>query len=99
MQLTERQKKTLRGLGHKLNPVVMIADKGLTENVSAEIEKALAHHELIKLSVRFGDNAERDALIEQICEQADAELVQRTGNIALLFRRNAKAPKVVLGSR
>lgn len=99
MQLTERQKKTLRGLGHKLNPVVMIADKGLTDNVAHEIELALDHHELIKLSVRFGDNDERDALIDRICEQAGANLLQRTGNIALLFRRNAEAPKVVLGSR
>lgn len=99
MTLTERQRKTLRGLGHKLNPVVMIGDKGLSETVAAEIENALKFHELIKLSVRYGERDARDALIDTICAQTDAQLVQRTGNTALLFRRNHKTPKIVLGSR
>ncbi|MEM7611915.1 MAG: YhbY family RNA-binding protein [Pseudomonadota bacterium] len=99
MSLTERQRKTLRGLGHKLHPIVMIADKGLSAGVNAELESALDHHELIKVSVRAGEREERDALIKSLCDNNDAELVQRIGNTALIFRRNPDAPKVVLGSR
>ena len=99
IRLTERQRRTLRGLGHKLNPVVRIGDKGLSETVVAELEQALTFHELIKVSVRAGDRDVRRQIIESLCERTGAVLVQRIGNVALVFRRNPEAPKVVLGSR
>ncbi|MEO0576330.1 MAG: YhbY family RNA-binding protein [Pseudomonadota bacterium] len=99
MPLSENQRKTLRGLGHKLKPTVMVADKGLSDTVMHELESALTFHELIKVSVRAGDRDVRDALIADICSRTGAELAQRIGNIALIFRRNADAPKIVLGSR
>ena len=99
MALTERQRKTLRGLGHKLHPIVRIGDKGLTAPVIAELEQALTHHELIKVSVRAGDRDARSALISNLCNNSGATLVQRIGNVALVFRRNPEAPRVVLGSR
>lgn len=99
MQLSERQKKTLRGIGHTLKPVVMVGDKGLSETVMVELDNALQYHELIKVSVRAGERAARDELITAICEKHNAQLVQRIGNIALIFRRNKDAAKVVLGSR
>lgn len=99
MALTERQRKTLRGLGHKLHPVVRIGDKGLSPTVTAELEQALEHHELIKVSVRAGDRSVRSGLIEDLCRVSGATLVQRIGNVALVFRRNPEAPRVVLGSR
>ncbi len=98
-KLTERQRKTLRGLGHKLHPIVRIGDKGLTDAVVAELETALAHHELVKVGVRSGDRGERDDVIDALCQRTGAALVQRIGNVALLFRRNPEAPRVVLGSR
>ncbi|MEL7311525.1 MAG: YhbY family RNA-binding protein [Pseudomonadota bacterium] len=98
-QISEKQKKTLRGLGHKLKPVVIVADAGLTENVRNEIEQALNFHELIKISIRSGDRVTRDGLIDTICKDFQAQLVQRIGNIGLFFRRNTERPKVVLGSR
>ncbi|MEL6367891.1 MAG: YhbY family RNA-binding protein [Pseudomonadota bacterium] len=97
--LSERQKKTLRGLGHKLKPVVIVAEPGLSENVRYEIEQALAFHELIKISIRVGDRDVRDQIIVTICDDFGATRVQRTGNVALFFRRNLEQPKVVLGSR
>ena len=98
-RLTERQRRTLRGLGHQLHPVVRIGDKGLSDAVLAELEQALTFHELIKVSVRAGDRKGRDEIIGGLCERTGATLVQRIGNVALVFRRNPEAPKVVLGSR
>lgn len=98
-RLTERQRRTLRGLGHKLHPVVRIGDKGLSEAVIAELEQALAYHELIKVSVRAGDRDSRREIIDSLCERTGAVLVQRIGNVALVFRRNPESPRVVLGSR
>lgn len=95
MPLTNSQKKYLRGLTHSLDPVVMVADKGLNENVMAEIELALEHHELIKVKLRT-EREQRQAWIDQISESTRAELVHQIGQVACYFRRNPKKPKVAL---
>jgi putative YhbY family RNA-binding protein len=49
MALTEKQLRFLRGKAHALRPVVMLGNKGLTDNVVAETAQALRDHELIKV--------------------------------------------------
>ena len=90
MNLSEHQKKYLRGLGHQLKPLIMVDDAGLSESVLAEYESTLDHHELIKVRVRVGDRDARNAIIEQLCNDSGAILIQRIGNVALLFRQNLK---------
>jgi len=64
----------LRGLAHKLNPVVMVGNNGLTASVLQEIENSLNAHELIKIKV-FGDDRDaRVAMLEEICEKKLARL-------------------------
>ncbi len=87
MPLTEQQKKTLRGLGHKLKPFILVGAGGLSESLLEEFERSLAHHELMKVRVSADDRKQRDAIIETLCERSGAELVQRVGKVALLFRR------------
>lgn len=96
MTLSESQKKYLRGLGHGLKPVVMVGDAGLTVSVRAEFEASLEHHELIKVRVKIGDRDERDRIIMSLCDFAKAELVQRIGNIALLYRENPQKKRIQL---
>jgi RNA-binding protein len=96
MELSERQKKFLRGLGHQLKPVIMIGDAGLTEAVLREFISTIGHHELIKVRVRVGDRKGRDRIIEDLCSRGDASLVTRIGNVALLYRRNEDKPKILL---
>lgn len=88
MNLSESQKKHLRGLGHQLKPLVMVGDAGLSDALLAEFESTLDHHELIKVRVRVGDREARDAMIGQLCADSGASLVQRIGNVALLYRPN-----------
>ena len=90
MHLSEHQKKHLRGLGHQLKPLIMVGDAGLSESLLAEFESTLDHHELIKVRVRVGDRGARDALIGQLCADSSAVLIQRIGNVALLYRPNLK---------
>ena len=90
MDLSENQKKFLRGLGHQRKPVIMVGDAGLSESLLAEFESTLDHHELIKVRARVGDRDARDAIIDQLCTHGKAELVQRIGNVALLYRPNLK---------
>lgn len=98
MQLTERQKRHLRGLGHALSPIVIVGNAGLTETVLAEIEQALAYHELIKIRVNAADRESRAAMIDTICEQTKGHRIQCIGHILLIFRRNPKKPRVSLSS-
>lgn len=99
MSLSEAQKKYLRGLGHQLKATIMVGNDGLTEAVRAEFEATLAHHELIKVKVRVGDRSARDEIIAELCSGAAAELVKRTGNVALLYRENRDKKKINLPAR
>lgn len=95
MTLNNRQVRYLRGLTHKLNPVVMVGDKGLSENIMAEIETALDHHELIKVRIR-AERDERKAWMAQIADQCNAEQVHTIGQVACFYRPNPKKPVITL---
>lgn len=90
MILGESQKKYLRGRGHRLKPLTVVGGAGLSESVLAEFESTLAHHELIKIRVRAADRAARDEIIQSLCANHAAILIQRVGNVALLYRANPK---------
>lgn len=90
MPLTNEQKKQYKSIGHHLNPVLIVAENGLTEGVLAELERALNDHELIKVKFALTERDDRRALIEALCQQARCELVQVIGKMALVYRRAAK---------
>ncbi len=96
MELTEAQKKHLRRLGHALRPIVMMGQHGLTEAVVKETDRALEDHELIKVRARSGDRDERDAALTVLASQTASTLVQRIGNVGLLYRQNKKLAKILL---
>lgn len=86
MPLTGKQKHYLRGLAHHRKPIVTVGDAGLTENVVAEIDQALGHHELVKVKIRNNDRAQRQQMVNSICEQTSCEEVQKIGQIAVFYR-------------
>lgn len=96
MSLNEKQKKQLRAIGHTLEPVLLTGGAGLTPGLLAELDSTLAHHELIKVRVRAADRDSRDQMIQALCEAAGAELVQRIGHVALLWRPNPERRRVLL---
>ena len=98
MSLTESQCKHLRGLGHHLKPLVLVGSAGLSAGVLAEINSSLEHHELIKVRIRSGGRKERDALIAELATRSAAHVIQRIGNVALIYRA-AEKPAIVLPDR
>lgn len=82
--------RQLRAIGHKLKPVVTVAGNGLTENVIAEIDRALGQHELIKVKLAVGDRDAKAEITDSLCRTCSAELVQSIGNIILILRRSAE---------
>ena len=86
--LTSSERRTLKARAHKLEPVVIIGAKGLTDEVVAEIDRALKAHELIKVRAATAERGERGPLVEEICGRTGAEQVQNVGKIFVLFRKN-----------
>jgi len=95
MQLTSKQKKHLRSLAHPLNPVVMIGNGGLTENVINEIRSSIAHHELIKVKINGADKVALSLITDEIVKQVECIQVQSIGKV-VVFYLQAKEPVIVL---
>ena len=96
MDITKTQQKFLRSKSHHLKPVLWIGQNGLTDSVTAEIETALDHHELIKIKLRVGDKALRNKTIAEICQATRSTQVQSIGNIVSIYRMNDKQAVIVL---
>ncbi|MGH8670153.1 MAG: YhbY family RNA-binding protein [Burkholderiales bacterium] len=86
--LTSSERKALKARAHKLEPVVQIGAKGLTDDVVAEIERALQAHELIKVRAGGLERDERDVALKQILGRTGSEPVQQVGKIFVLYRKN-----------
>ncbi len=61
-----------------------------------ELDRALADHELVKVSARVGDRGARDAALEDLARQTSSDIVQRIGNVGLFYRRSPRLPKILL---
>ena len=88
MSLTEQEKRSLKKQAHSLKPVVIIGANGLTENVLAEINRALDDHELIKVKIASSNREFRQEATEEICAQLAADEVQRIGMMSIVYRKS-----------
>ena len=88
MNLSKKQLKFLRARCHDLKPVILMGQKGLTEEVLNEIEIALTHHELIKIKLSVDDRELRKQVSNEICEQTHSEEVQSIGKTLSVYRVN-----------
>jgi len=94
MKLTNQQIRHLRKLAHHLKPVVMIGDKGISDNVLAELDCALEAHELIKVSIS-ADKTQRRAMTEKISQISGAQIVQLIGHMSVFYRASEK-PQIMI---
>ena len=89
--LTAKKRSELRSEAHKLDPLVIIGDKGLTDEVVAEIDRTLKAHELVKVRAATDDRGARDAWLKEICERLQAHPVQQIGKVFVIFREDPEA--------
>lgn len=97
MSLSAAQRREYRAIAHNLKPIIIIGDKGLSESLMQELDRALDDHELIKVKVASNDRDARSEVISELCAQSGAELVQTIGKIAIVMRR-AKQPNPKLSN-
>lgn len=86
--LDKTQIKQLKALAHKLKPIVTVGQHGMKDSINDELAIAIEFHQLMKVKINLGDRVERDKLVEELTKEHKAKLVQRIGNIAVLYRRN-----------
>ena len=95
MELSNPQKKKLKGIAHDLHPIVTIAQKGLTEAIHDEIETSLKFHQLIKVKVIVDDREQRKEIIHSIADKHQADIIQTIGHVAVFFRRNKEKANIL----
>lgn len=95
-KLSGKQLRHLRALAHDLKPVVQLGKNGFTQAVQAQVDRALLDHELIKVKIGSESPAEMAEFAEEITTALNATLAQVIGNVAVLYRRHPREPKIAL---
>ena len=93
--LTGKQSRFLRGLGHHLNPIVMIGRGELSDAVLRSTDEALKVHELIKVRLQEGCDLDRHEVATELAEKSGAQVAQILGKTFLLYRE-AEEKKITL---
>ena len=96
MELTGKQKRHLRALGHSLSPVVMLGREGLSEAITTKTDAELEHHELIKIKCGESCLDPIGEVAAKLAEDCRAGVAQVIGRTALLYRRRKKDPTIKL---
>ncbi|MBS9336311.1 ribosome assembly RNA-binding protein YhbY [Fructobacillus papyrifericola] len=94
MQLTGKQKRYLRSQANTLSPIFSIGKAGASEEWLAEVEKALAKRELIKVNVQQGSELSAKELAAFIEAKSNITVAQVIGKTVLLYEE-AKDEKYV----
>ncbi len=96
MSLSKKQIKFLRAKCHDLKPVILLGQKGLTDEVYNELDIALNHHELVKIKLSVADRDQRCQMVVEICDKTGAEKVQSIGKMLSVYRVNPDAAVIEL---
>jgi RNA-binding protein len=87
-QLSNKEIRHLRGLGHHLAVLGMIGKEGITANLIKMVQDNLVAHELVKIRIQDTCPLEREAAVAELAAAAGAAVVQILGKTALIFRPN-----------
>lgn len=85
-----RELRDLKARAQRLNPVLRVGRAGLSDAFFAALAGAFKDHELVKL--KFEDfKDQKKALVPEIVARSGSQLIQRVGNVAVLFLRKPAA--------
>jgi RNA-binding protein len=96
IELTGKERRAARALGHALSPVVQIGKAGLSKGVTQELQGALEAHELIKVQLLRECPLDRAEAADRITAATGASVVQTLGKVVLLYKPNPDQPKLSL---
>jgi RNA-binding protein len=96
LELTGKQRRSLRALAHHLSPIVHIGQKGLTDELVGSVRQALLDHELIKIKLLEGAPVDRREVGPMLAERLEAHDIAVIGRVVTLYRRHPTDPVVAL---
>ena len=96
MALTSKQRAQLRGLAMTEDTIIQIGKGGISENILTQVKDALKARELIKGRVLENSLLTAREAADALAEACDAETVQTIGSKFVLYKKNAKEPKIAL---
>ena len=96
MALTSKQRAQLRGLAMTEDTIIQIGKGGISENTLTQVNDALKARELIKGRVLENSLLTAREAADALAEACDAETVQTIGGKFVLYKMNAKEPKIAL---
>lgn len=94
--LTSKQRAQLKGIASTADTIVHIGKGGITESVITSVNEALGAREIIKGRVLEASLLSAREACAELAEACEAEPVQFIGSKFVLYKANAKDPKIVL---
>jgi len=94
--LTGNQRSYLKGLANRINPILQIGKKGITENFVIQVDEALEAREIIKIKVLDNNLLEPKEVANELCTLTNAEFVQSIGSKITLYRESEENKKIEL---
>ncbi|HEY0708459.1 MAG TPA: YhbY family RNA-binding protein [Polyangia bacterium] len=81
-------RRKLRGAGHALATTVQVGHDGITPGVVAQVERALADHELIKVKLGSECPVDRFEAAASFAAESGVSVAQILGRTLLLYKRD-----------
>ena len=95
-ELTGKQRRHLRALGHHLSAVVQVGHEGLSDAVVQQARAQLEAHELIKVRVGESSPLSRHDAADQLATAPNSALPQVLGRTFLLYKPRENEPRIAL---
>lgn len=86
--MTGKERRTLMARSHTLKPALTVTE-GVTPTITTHLSQLLQGKELVKVRFATEDRAECDAWAAELATATSAELVRRTGRVAIYYRTPA----------
>lgn len=96
--MTGKDRRHLRALAHRLSPVVIVGQRGLSDAVVRQIDGALTDHELIKVRLGGECPVDRSEASTLLAERTGSEVAGAVGRVVILYRPHPETPRIVLPS-
>ena len=88
--LTSKERATLRGIAMKLDPVLQVGHKEISDNLLLQLDGVLETRELVKISILQNSDADPKILAAELAGVLNAEVVSVVGRKIVLYRRSKK---------
>ena len=93
--MTSKQRAYLKGLAMKIDPILQLGKSGITPEMTASVEEALAARELIKINVLQNCLFDIHEMADMLAERTNSSVVQVIGRKIVLYRQGKDDKKKI----